>query len=86
MTLRIEVGKKGYMIIPKNVRDLLGINEGDFLELRVENGKIVLEKERKVDLEEVERKFEEHKRRIAYARKPRLGDLKGVVLEEEFDD
>ena len=74
------------MIIPKNVRDLLGINEGDFLELRVENGKIVREKERKVDPEEVERKFEEHKRRIAYARKSSLGDLKGVVLEEEFDD
>ncbi|AKV75341.1 AbrB family transcriptional regulator [Metallosphaera sedula] len=74
------------MIIPKNVRDLLGINEGDFLELRVENGKIVLEKERKVDLEEVERKFEEHERRIAYARRASLGDLKGVVLEEEFDD
>ncbi|ABP95466.1 MULTISPECIES: AbrB/MazE/SpoVT family DNA-binding domain-containing protein [Metallosphaera] len=86
MTLRVEVGKKGYMIIPKNVRDLLGINEGDFLELRVENGKIVLEKERKVDLEEVERKFEEHERRIAYARRASLGDLKGVVLEEEFDD
>lgn len=82
----MEVGKKGYLIIPKSVRDLLGINEGDTLELRVEDGKIILERERNVDFKELERKFEEHGRKIAYARKAQLGDLKGLSLEEEFQD
>jgi transcriptional regulator, AbrB family len=39
----VEVGKKGYVIIPKNIRDLLGIKEGDKLTLNVYDGKIILE-------------------------------------------
>jgi len=46
----VEVGKKGYVIIPKGIRDLLGIKEGDKLTLNVYDGKIILEPERKVDL------------------------------------
>ena len=36
------VGKKGYVIIPKSIRELVGIKEGDVLTLTVENGRIVL--------------------------------------------
>ena len=53
MTLRVEVGKKGYIIIPKSVRDLVGIKEGDILILTVVGDKIVLEPERKVNIREV---------------------------------
>ena len=88
MTLKIEVGKKGYVIIPKAVRDLVGIKEGDELIVKVENGKIILEPEIKVDIEEFRRRLENHWKIInRYVRKrPKLGDLAGISLEEEFED
>ena len=84
MTLRVEVGKKGYVIIPKSVRELVGIKEGDVLTVRVDDGKIILEPERKVDLKALREAMEEHKKRISYAKKANLGDLANVSLEEEF--
>ncbi|BFH72073.1 hypothetical protein SJAV_00170 [Sulfurisphaera javensis] len=85
MTIKVNVGKKGIIIIPKSIRDLLNIKEGDSLLLNVIDGKIVLERERKINLEDLKKKFEEHEKRIAYAKKPRLGELEKVELEEEFE-
>ncbi|WP_369395986.1 AbrB/MazE/SpoVT family DNA-binding domain-containing protein [Sulfuracidifex metallicus] len=53
MTLRVEVGKKGYIIIPKNVRELVGIKEGDTLILTVSGNRIILESEKRIDKEEI---------------------------------
>jgi len=39
---------KGQVVIPKTIRDLLGINVGDELLFDVENGKIVLSKKTNV--------------------------------------
>ncbi|WP_338599064.1 AbrB/MazE/SpoVT family DNA-binding domain-containing protein [Sulfolobus tengchongensis] len=86
MTIRVEVGKKGYIIIPKKIRELLSINEGDTLILRVDDGKIILERERKINIEEVKNKLQQHEQRLSYVRKPKLGELKGVKMEEEFED
>lgn len=86
MTLEVEVKKKGVIIIPKAVRDLLGIKEGSKLKLEVKGGKIILEPEKKIDVGEVERNLEEHWKRISYAKKPKLGELANVHLEEEFED
>ncbi len=41
----VVVRKKGIIVIPKAIRDALGIEEGDALRVRVEEGKIVLRKE-----------------------------------------
>jgi len=83
----VEVGKKGYVIIPKNIRDLLGIKEGDKLTLNVYDGKIILEPERKVDINEILKRLEEHRAKISsYAKSAKLGDLLYSSLEEEFDD
>ncbi|MCE4617982.1 MAG: AbrB/MazE/SpoVT family DNA-binding domain-containing protein [Desulfurococcales archaeon] len=69
--LRIRVGKRGVIVIPKEVRERLGIEEGMVLELSVEEGKIVLRtrdlwselRERgrklKVNIEEAERELDE---------------------------
>jgi len=79
------VGKKGCIIIPKSIRELVGIKEGDVLTLTVENGRVVLEHERKVSLPEVAKRLREHEERVRkYAKEARLGDLVGVSLEEEF--
>ena len=83
----MEVGKKGYVIIPKNIRDLLGIKEGDKLILNVYDGKIILEPERKVDINEILKRLEEHHAKVSsYAKSAKLGDLLYSSLEEEFDD
>lgn len=86
MTLEVEVKKKGVIVIPKVIRDLLGVKEGSKLRLEVKDGKIILEPEKKVNVEEVERNLEEHWKRISYAKKPKLGELANVHLEEEFED
>ena len=41
----VVVRKKGIIVIPKAIRDALGIEEGDALRVSVEEGKIVLRKE-----------------------------------------
>ena len=46
MAVKVVVGKKGCIIIPKSIRELVGIKEGDVLTLTVENGRVVLEPER----------------------------------------
>lgn len=87
MTLMVEVGKKGYIIIPKDIRDLLGIKEGDKLILSIRDGKIVLEPERNVDINEILKRLEGHYAKISsYAKSAKLGDLAHSSLEEEFDD
>ncbi len=79
------VGKKGCIIIPKSIRELVGIKEGDVLTLIVENGRIVLDPERRASLSEVAKRLREHEESVRkYAKEARLGDLVGVSLEEEF--
>ncbi|MCC6005924.1 MAG: AbrB/MazE/SpoVT family DNA-binding domain-containing protein [Thermofilum sp.] len=39
----IKVHKRGIIVIPMRIREMLSIDEGTLLELRVENGKILLE-------------------------------------------
>jgi len=39
---RVRVGKRGTIVIPKDIRERLGIEEGMTLDLEVENGRIVL--------------------------------------------
>jgi len=85
LAVKVVVGRKGCIIIPKSIRELVGIKEGDVLTLTVENGRIVLEPERKASLPEVAKRLREHEERVRkYAKEARLGDLVGVSLEEEF--
>jgi transcriptional regulator, AbrB family len=86
LAVKVVVGKKGCIIIPKSIRELVGIKEGDVLTLTVENGRVVLEPERKASLPEVAKRLREHEERVRkYAKEARLGDLVGVSLEEEFE-
>jgi AbrB family looped-hinge helix DNA binding protein len=85
LAVKVVVGKKGYIIIPKSIRELVGIKEGDVLTLTVENGRIVLEPERRASLPEVAKRLREHEESVRkYAKEARLGDLVGMSLEEEF--
>ncbi len=75
-TLEVRVGKRRTLVIPKAIADMLGIREGSRLEMRVEEGRIVLEKVpdavelslhgekvARVSLEELEAESIEHQKR-----------------------
>ena len=46
----VKVGKKGYIIIPKSIREEAGINEGDILEISVNDGIILKRNKKNKDL------------------------------------
>mgnify|MGYP001770851855 CR=1 FL=1 len=82
---RIKVGKGGRVTIPKAIRDNLGIKEGDELMISVKDSKIVIEK-MDFDINEFDEIIRRHLETIrSYLRiRPRLGDLGGLSLEDEF--
>ena len=41
--LQVRVGKRGVVVIPKKIREALGIDEGTILKVRVEARKVILE-------------------------------------------
>ena len=41
----VVVRKRGVVVIPKSIREALGIGEGDVLRVSVEEGRIILSKE-----------------------------------------
>jgi AbrB family looped-hinge helix DNA binding protein len=69
--LKVRVGKRGTIVIPKAIRERLGIVEGMLLELYVENDKIILKardlwselrmrgRRLKVDIDKAERELDE---------------------------
>ena len=52
MSELIQVRKKAQVTLPQSVRKALNIEEGDFLEVQVENGQIVLRVKKLVDKEQ----------------------------------
>lgn len=67
MTETSRVGEKGQAVIPKAIRDAVGILPGDTLAFRIEEGKVVVEKAGRGDVvakmrELVPRKAKEPKR------------------------
>lgn len=89
MTLRLRIGKKGCLILPKAIREAVGIEEGDEVYVEVGDGIILRPVKSKVDPEKLRRAFERHVeslRRVQGRREPRPGELAGEYLEEEFDE
>ena len=65
----VRVGKKGVIVIPKDVREALGIHEGSPVEVRLEGDKIIIRKKDlweeiakrgvKINAEDAERELDE---------------------------
>jgi len=87
LTLKLRVGKKGVVILPKAVRESAGIEEGDNVIVELGDG-ITLRPERKLDLERLRAAFREHDVRLTRldTREPAPGELANFYLEEEFEE
>ncbi len=84
VSIRLKVGPKGQIVIPKVFRETYGIKEG---------GEVIVEPTEKglvlrgpVKAEDVLRKIRERRRKMNPKRKPEPGELKGISLEDEFDE
>lgn len=87
MTFKLKIGKKGYVILPKAIREAVGIKEGDYVTVEIRDG-ILLKPVRKVDAEKIKRILRNHVekvRKIPDALEPMLGELAKVYSEEEFE-
>ena len=71
MSITVRVGKRGTIVIPKKVREKLGIKDGDILTLHMEGNRIIIEtmdlwnelrkrsRRLKMSAEELERELDE---------------------------
>jgi AbrB family looped-hinge helix DNA binding protein len=53
-----RIGQRRQVVIPKRVYDALRLQEGDFLEMTVERGRLAIRPKRLVDIDEVLTKAE----------------------------
>ncbi len=88
MPLRLRVGRKGYIILPKAVREAVGIEEGDEVIVEIRDG-ILLKPARSRDVSRLRAALRAHAERLRGLkgrREPRPGELAETSLEEEFED
>ncbi|WP_297466310.1 AbrB/MazE/SpoVT family DNA-binding domain-containing protein [Thermococcus sp.] len=84
VSIRLKVGPKGQIVIPKVFREAYGIKEGgEVIVEPTEKGLIILPKKSREDLI---RELLEWKRKNATGKPAKLGELKNVSLEDEFDE
>jgi len=88
LTLKLKVGRKGYIILPKAIREAVGIDEGDEVIVEIRDGIVLKPAKRSVDVDKLReslRKHAEALRGIRDRREPRPGELVQAYLEEEFE-
>lgn len=81
--IRVKVGPKGQIVIPKIFRKAYRIKEGGYVILEPAEGELKLRGIE--DPKEVLKWIKERRRRLG-GREARLGDLARVDLEEEFEE
>lgn len=72
--LKVKVGPKGQVVIPKAIREKLGIDTGKYLAIDESNGKIILEKS---DINELIDWLKRNRKKVAK-------DVYKVSVEDEF--
>lgn len=78
--LRLKVGPKGQVVIPKVLRERYGIRENDYVLVELREDELAIKRAESVD--EVLGWLKARKTGSL----ARLGELAGVDLEEEFED
>ncbi len=83
-TAIIKMTRSGQITLPAEVRKMLALKEGDYLEAGVINGKIELEPLMKVNREEAERQLSEILSRVKYTGPelvPSVDELSGDIAD-----
>jgi AbrB family looped-hinge helix DNA binding protein len=83
LTLKLRVGRKGYIILPKSLREAIGIDEGDEV-VEVRDGIVLKPVRRSIDVDEVEellRRHVENLMKIPDRREPKPVSLKNHFLK-----
>ena len=86
MTLKLRVGRKGYIILPKAIREAVGIDE---VIVEIRDGIVIKPAKKKVDVDKLRELFRKHVeklREIPGRKEPSTGELARISLEEEFLD
>ncbi len=89
MPLKLKVGKKGYIIIPKAIREAVGIEEGDEVIVEVKDGIVIRPVKKSVDRERLKELLRQHVQRlksIEEREEPKPGEAASLSLEEEFEE
>ena len=81
--LRLKVGPKGQIVIPKILREKYGIGENDYVLVEAREGELAILKAPSV--EEVLEWIRARRGKLG-ARQAVLGELASVDLEAEFED
>jgi AbrB family looped-hinge helix DNA binding protein len=81
--LRLKVGPKGQIIIPKILREKYGIKENDYVFIELRDNELVITRALTID-ETLE--WIRLRRKRLKARQASLGELSEVDLEEEFGE
>jgi len=87
LTLRLRIGRKGYIILPKAIREAVGLDEGDEVLVEVKDG-IILKPAKKFERGRVEEALKRHLEKLEgmpSILQPKLGELSETYLEEEFE-
>jgi len=88
LTLKLKVGRKGYIILPKAIREAVGIDEGDEVIVEIRDGIVLKPAKRNVDVDKLRESLRKHVKTlkgIRDRREPKPGELAQVYLEEEFE-
>ncbi|ABM80615.1 AbrB/MazE/SpoVT family DNA-binding domain-containing protein [Hyperthermus butylicus] len=88
MTLKLRVGRKGYIILPKAVREAVGIDEGDEVIVEIRDGILLKPAKKRVDVDRIKELLRAHAARlrsIQGRREPAPGEAAADYLEEEFE-
>jgi AbrB family looped-hinge helix DNA binding protein len=89
LTLKLRVGKKGYIILPKAVREVFGIDEGDEVIVEIRDSIVIKPAKKSVNVEKLRdslRRHIEKLKEIPTKKEPRPGELAKVYLEDEFEE
>ncbi len=87
MTLKLRVGRKGYIILPKAIRDAVGIDEGDEVVVEIRDGIVLKPVRKKLDVDRVRSELRRHVEKVRKLKdrlEPKPGELASISLEEEF--
>ncbi len=83
--LKLKLGKKGYLIIPKLLREKYGFKEGSWVLVELREDGILLKPGKNID--DLKAFFKSHVKRLRSlnTKSPKPGELRGISLEEEFE-